>query len=711
MTEMYDFSGITTAYEVLCNDGRVIRDGAFAHQEGQTVPIVWHHQNRDITNVLGTIRLTRNESPLGVRGKATFNNTKQGEQAKILVHSKAIDSLSIWANEIVETVGRFELEPGVVANKSVTGGVIREVSLVPVGANPGAKIDEVIRHSTDPLDPDSWVHDGLIIHSGIKIDLEDLVSEQEEEIEEEELEHGETTEEESTEEESTEEESTEEESTEEESTEETEDEHLSHEDGDDVETVGSIYSTLTEEQRQVADSILHTALTGEIPPGSDDEEEEDGPTFEEVFNTLSEKQKYVVHYLAGALSEEDDDESEESEENTISQGDPDMRKTFNPFETQPEGRDMVKHQGVIDLLDKAKKTSHPSLRELFKEHEYDDDVIRHSVTDIDFMFPDARAVQPGGPELWADREMGWVPKVLNGVHPRMFGRIKSWYANISADAARAKGYVTGDEKVEEVLAILKRVTEPKTVYKFQKIDRDDLVDITDFNFIVWLKSEMRLMLDEELARAILISDGRTDVDEEKITEVNIRPIYNDSDVYTHKAVFNDVSNEQDWGLFDDAEALQFVDHIATAMGYYQGAGSPTLFCQPRLVSKMLTVRDTTGRRIHESVGSLAAAMLVGRIVEVPVMNALEEADVVDPTGADQNGDAIPAGTYDIATMGVIVNLSDYTVGADRGGAVAFFDDFDLNFNKLEYLIETRISGALTKPKSAIAVNLVTAKTA
>jgi hypothetical protein len=657
----------------------------------------------DIRNYLGTIELNHNNSPLGVRGKAKFNKTAEGRKAKKLVHEGAIESLSIWANEVIEEIGRFELEPGVVAHKSVTGGVIREVSLVVRGMNPGAKIDEVIRHSNDPLDPDTFVHDGLIIHSGLPIEIDLVDEEEDEEIEEVETEETEETEE--------------VEEVEEEETEEVdeEDETISHED---EETIADILDTLNEKQMLAVDALLHSAVTGEtLPQTSSEEGGEDGENLGEIFDTLSDKQKEVVQYLAGALAEENADESEEEpeeepEEESISQGDPIMPKTYNPFESAGGSKsDPVAQENVLNLLQSAKAHRAPSLRELFTTEEIGDDIIQHSVTDIDFMFPDARAVQPGGPQYFADRDMSWVRVVLNGVRPRPFSRIKSWYANISGADARAKGYVTGNQKVEEVIAVLKRTTVPQTIYKFQKLDRDDVLDITDFNVVVWLKAEMRMMLEEELARAVLISDGRNDTGDDAILSANVRPIYNDADVYTHKSIYNDVGSEDDWANFTDTEVLAFVDHVARSLTYYRGSGSPTLFCQPELISKMLLVRDTTGRRIHDNLSALAAAMRVSRIVEIPVMAGLEATGVVDPTGTDQNGAAIPAGTYDIATMGIIVNLQDYVIGADNGGQTAFFDDFDLNFNKYEYLSETRVSGALVNPKSAIAVQLVTAKTA
>jgi hypothetical protein len=288
--------------------------------------------------------------------------------------------------------------------------------------------------------------------------------------------------------------------------------------------------------------------------------------------------------------------------------------------------------------------------------------------------------------------------------PRPFARIKSQYADITGADARAKGYVTAAEKVEEVIAVLKRVTTPQTIYKLQKLDRDDIIDITDFDVVVWLKGEMRLMLREELARAILISDGRNDTGADAILKANVRPIYNDSAVYTISKIFNDVANEQELVAFTATETIELIDYIADARKDYRGVGSPTFYCQPEVLAKLLLVRDTDNRRLHPTEASLAEALRVNNIVEIPPMSAMSRAGIVDPPG-------LPTGTYTIATLGIIINLADYIIGADKGGQTAFFDDFDLDYNKYTYLYETRLSGALVNPKSAMAIELVTAKTA
>lgn len=385
----------------------------------------------------------------------------------------------------------------------------------------------------------------------------------------------------------------------------------------------------------------------------------------------------------------------------------------NIFEQQGqvhEEENVLTHQAVHGALTFAAERRVGSLREVFNSNDIHlAHNISHSITDIDNMFPDAKAVTPGGPEFYS-RPMEWVEKVLGGTNKRPFSRIKSWYTDLTPDAARAKGYVTAALKVEEVIAVLKRTTTPQTIYKLQKLDRDDILDITDFDVVVWLKGEMRLMLREELAGAILISDRRS-AGADKIVETNVRPIYNDSDVFTVKFRHNDVGNEQALSAFTDAELIDLIDGIASQMRNYRGAGSPTFYCSPEVKSAFMLIRDADNHRLHPTTAVLAAALGVKDVVEVPVMSNFSTAGVVDPSGTDQAGAAIPAGTYTLAHLGVIVNLSDYVVGMDRGGQTSFFDDFDIDYNKYTYLYETRLSGALIHPMSAIAVDLVTAKTA
>lgn len=645
----YDFSGIATAYGVLCQDGRVIKQGAFDHQAGQIVPMVWRHGHDDIRNVVGHAILGRNEDPPGMRVNAFFNNTDEGQRAKLLVHNKDIEHLSIWANQLTEGEGMFEGEAVIETKK----GTIREVSLVLAGKNPGAFIDRVVRHSDDPLDPDSFIEDGIIIHTDFSIELEEVEEvEEEEDAEEEAVEHQEEP------------------------------------------TVEDILKTLNEDQQNLFDIILHAAALGEkTPPKTSSKSNGEGPTVQAVFDTLNEEQKNILYYMAGELSPEE-----------ISQGDLDpMPKTHNIFEDDEvikEQENVISHEQAMNILSKAVSQRASSLRHAFMEA---DVVLSHSITDIDFMFPETRNVKGGGPQ-WYARPMEWVESVLGATNPRPFARIKSMYADLTGADARAKGYVTGAQKVEEVIAVLKRSTLPQTVYKLQKLDRDDIIDITDFDVVVWLKSEMRMMLREEIARAILISDGRNDTGADAIMSTNIRPIYNDDPVYTIDAIYNDVGNEKAFSAFTDAECIALVDFIASQRQYYRGAGSPVFYTQPEVLSRLLLIRDADTRRLYRSEAELASELRVSRIVEIPPMSGMARTGEVDPP-------SLPVGTYNIETLGVIVNLSDYVIGQDRGGKTAFFDDFDIDFNKYTYLYETRMSGALVNPKSAISVENVTAKTA
>ncbi len=292
--------------------------------------------------------------------------------------------------------------------------------------------------------------------------------------------------------------------------------------------------------------------------------------------------------------------------------------------------------------------------------------------------------------------MGWVDKVLNATRTRPFARIKSMYADITADEARAKGYVTAAQKVEEVIAVLKRITTPQTIYKLQKLDRDDIIDITDFDVVTWLKGEMRVMLREELARAILISDGRSGASADKIIETNVRPIVSDDPVYTVSNIYLDLTNEKPLADLTMTETLALIDYIADARKDYKGAGNPVFYCSSEALTRMLLVRDTTGRRIHESEASLASALRVSSIVEVPPMSNITRTETISTVD------------YTVETLGIIVNLSDYVIGADKGGQTSFFDDFDIDFNQYKYLYETRVSAALVTPKSALAIELVTA---
>ena len=394
-------------------------------------------------------------------------------------------------------------------------------------------------------------------------------------------------------------------------------------------------------------------------------------TVADVFNTLSEKQKTVVYAMIGQALEDagatDGEPTEGGNENM-------KHNVFDQEEVYDDTT--LSHSEMEAIISDAKR--YGSLK---------DSVLAHGITDINYLFPDAQTMDntPG----FITREQTWVNKVMSGVHNTPFSRIKSIFANLTEAEARAKGYIKGKQKVEEVFGLLKRTTTPTTIYKKQKLDRDDVVDITDFDVVAWLKTEMRLMLDAEIARAVLIGDGRLSSSDDKINEQNIRPIWKDDDLYTIKQVINVTSTAT-----SDQKAKAFIQAAVRARKNYKGSGNPTLYTTEDKLTDCLLMEDTTGRVIYESVDKLATALRVKEIVTVPVMEG--------QTRTDSNSK-----TRTLA--GIIVNLADYNIGADKGGAVNMFDDFDIDYNAQKYLIETRCSGALTVPYSAIALEeLVTA---
>jgi len=400
-----------------------------------------------------------------------------------------------------------------------------------------------------------------------------------------------------------------------------------------------------------------------------DEKSEDEETVADVFNTLTEKQKTVVYAMIGQALEEKE-ESEDNNNNDDSKGGNKTMK-HNVFDKEDTKKDVLSHSDLEAIFADAKR--YGSLK---------DSVLAHGIEQIDYLFPDAKNVT--NTPQFIQRDMGWVQKVMNSVHHTPFSRIKSILADITEDDARAKGYIKGNLKKDEVFTLLKRTTTPTTIYKKQKLDRDDVVDITDFDVVAWLKSEMRMMLDEEIARAILVGDGRLSSSDDKINEQNIRPIWKDDDLYTIKAPVTVAANAT-----ADEKAKAFIRATIKSRKNYKGSGEPTLYTTEDVLTDCLLMEDTIGRVIYDSVSKLATALRVKEIVTVPVMENLSRVD---------NGT-----TYGL--MGIIVNLTDYNIGADKGGAVNMFDDFDIDYNAQKYLIETRCSGALIKPYSAIALEL------
>ena len=657
----YDFSGWATRNDLKCSDGRTIRKDAFKHNDGQTVPLVWNHNHNDPMNILGHALLENREE--GVYAYCSFNNTPAGQNGRQLVQHGDVTALSIYANQLKQY------------GQDVVHGAIREVSLVLAGANPGAVIDAVLEHGDGEESGAIIFNDmeGLVIeHTTLSgNDTPPVVKEdpKEEAVPEkaekparqkkakeakEELAHAEKEEEVEVKEEKAEE-------------------------ADDGETVADVFNTLSEKQKQVVYALIGQAIEdakggkvehSELAHADGDEKEEgDGETVADVFNTLSEKQKKVVYALIGQAIEDAKD-----------------GKTTDDKGEEPEGEEMKHNVFESDEKNDATVLTHSEMAEIFADAKrcgsLKEAVLQHGIEDIGYLFPDEKSVTqtPG----FIRRPDEWVGKVMNGVHKTPFSRIKSLNADLTEADARAKGYVKGNMKVEEIFNILKRTTTPTTVYKKQKIDRDDQIDITDFDVVAWLKSEMRTMLDEEIARAILVGDGRSAASSDKISETNIRPIWTDDNLYTIKKTIAITSSTT-----DDAKAKAFIRAAVKARKDYRGSGNPTLFTTEDMLNDCLLMEDTTGRVIYDSVDKLATALRVKEIVTVPPMEDLVR---------ESNGV-----TYELG--GIIVNLNDYNVGADKGGQVSMFDDFDIDYNQQKYLIETRCSGALIKPYSAIALEM------
>ena len=392
-------------------------------------------------------------------------------------------------------------------------------------------------------------------------------------------------------------------------------------------------------------------------------------TVADVFNTLSEKQKNVVYAIIGQALEEGEGSNDEEE----SEGGKEMKhNVFDQIEEKQD--DVLSHDAMNTIISDGKRFG--SLKESFLAH-----ADEYGIKQIDYLFPEAKSLN--NPPEFIKRETDWVSKVMNGVHRTPFSRIKSSFADITADEARAKGYIKGNLKKEEVFTLLKRSTTPTTIYKKQKLDRDDIIDITDFDVVAWLKSEMRMMLNEEIARAILIGDGRLSSSDDKINEQNIRPIASDAELYSVRVPVSVAASAT-----TDDKAKAMIRAAVKARKEYKGSGNPTFFTTEDWLTDALLLEDTMGHRLYKNESDVAAAMRVSNIVTVPVMEGAK-----GPNGGD--------------LIGIIVNLNDYNVGADKGGAINMFDDFDIDYNQQKYLIETRCSGALTKPYSALVLELAT----
>lgn len=564
----YDFSGWATKTGLKCSDGLTIEKNAFKDCDGKKVPLIWNHGHSSPLNVLGHAELEAR--PEGVYAYCTFNNTEQGRSAKEMVEHGDVESLSIFANRLKKN-GSY-----------VMHGNIREVSLVLAGANPGAFIDNVIRHSEDG---DIVSDSELVIFTG------------------EELSHG--------------------------------DSEPDKKKGDD---------------KTLDDNIQN-------------ESSKNTKTLEEIVNSMNDEQKEALYAIVGAVKSgvgEDQDD-----------GGKDMKHNIFANNRDNDTDDILKHADCDKEQLFKDGNRYGSLKDSF---------IAHGIENLDLLFPDFQSLDKT--PQFITRDMGWVAGVMAKVHKTPFSRIKSMFADITADDARAKGYIKGNLKKEEVFSLLKRTTSPTTIYKKQKFDRDDILDINDFDVLAWVKAEMRMMLDEEIARAILVGDGRSTASDDKINESCIRPIYTDASLYTVRKSFNA------HGLSENEEAKEFIRSCIKLRKEYKGSGNPTLYTTEDRLTSMLLITDDMGRDIYDSVDKLKSKLRVSDIVTVPPM------ENVTRKNEDQK----------VLTLdGIIVNLDDYNIGADKGGSVSFFDDFDIDYNKQKYLIETRCSGALTKPYSAMVI--------
>lgn len=565
----YDFSGWATRANLKCSDGRTIMRDAFKQNDGQKVPLVWNHQHDDPNEVLGHALLENRED--GVYAYCSLNDTEAGKTAKLLIQHGDISALSIYANQLKQNMS------------NVVHGNIREVSLVLAGANPGASIQSVIQHG-------ATIEDEAMIYTGEELSI------------------------------------------------------------------------------MHSDDPKPPVEKPEKPEKPEKNTDENGETIGDIFNTLDEKQKEVVYALIGEALENNNSEG----------GDNTMKHNVFDQSEEQNSENVLSHSEMQTIIEDGKRFG--SLKESFLQHAEE-----YGIENIEYLFPEAKSLNT--PPDFIKREMGWVQTVMSGVHHTPFSRIKSMFADITADEARARGYMKGKLKKEEVFGLLKRTTTPTTIYKKQKLDRDDVIDITDFDVVAWLKSEMRMMLEEEMARAILIGDGRLPSSDDKINEQNIRPIWKDEELYTIRGIVKGDDSDK------AALATEFIDQSVRSMTDYRGSGSPTAYMTAEMLTECLLLKDTNGKRIYSNENEVATAMRVSKIVTVPVMNNQTRKE-----GSD---------TYTL--QAIIVNLNDYNVGADKGGAINMFDDFDIDYNQQKYLIETRCSGALTKPFSAIV--LETKKTA
>lgn len=612
-----DFSGWATRNDLVCADGRTIRHNAFEDCDGKTVPLVWNHQHDEPGNILGHALLENRKD--GVYAYCTFNETDAGKAAKMLVQHGDIASLSIYANGLKQT-----------PSKDVTHGVIREVSLVVAGANPGAFIDFV---------------------------------------------------------------------------------DMAHGEGGEQEMILSAYEPISLFRPDEKPPLVHKAGSEdgkkEDKPKGDGKEEkpEDEKTVQDVVDSMTEEQRTVMYALIGAAMEELDSQKGKGDGGDDDDDDPDKKsdktkggnKTMkhNVFENKDTQDTVLSHSDRADILALAKSNSVGSLQTALKIYAEQNE-LKHGIDNIESLFPDFKDLRPGAPER-VTRDQGWVTAVMQKVHKSPISRIRTRQMDTRKDSIRAHGYQKGKRKtLSGNMNVITRTTDPQTVYRTDALHRDDIVDITDFDVVEYQYAVMRENLNEEVATAIMVGDGREADDEMKISEDHIRSIWNDNDLYTiHYDVDIEAARAELNGSKTDmsfGENYIYSEAIITAALYarekYKGTGTPDFFCTPHLVNVMLLARDMNGRRIYNSKADLAAALNIGELYTAEQFEGLVR---MDDEGAKHK------------LLGLFVNLADYTVGSTKGGEITRFDQFDIDFNQQKYLIETRLSGALTRVYSAIAL--------
>jgi len=626
----YDICGWATKFNVHCADGRTIRPGSFDECDGKQVPLVWQHMHDDPANVLGHAVL--HVRPEGVWTEAWFNDSTKADDAKELIRNRDINSFSIYANKLKHK------------GHDVVHGIIREVSLVLAGANPEALIEfPVLEHGDgEPVEDEAVIYSQGIIAPVGSLPASVFPNAQAAQ------------------------------------------DYMLHgaiapkpavpiPASETPRTDTAIYSGIMPDYQN---TLAHAeATTAPQPPkttapegGNTMPNAQNQRTVRDVFNEMTEEQKNVVYFMLGEMMDDLGTEDNNMMHSAFENSSPRARLTAEDYK---EIFSLAKKEGSLKAGVEAFAEAN-SDRLAHSVYNADGSEQTYGIADIDTLFPEYKNITDT-PEM-IKRDQDWVGTVMNGVRKTPFSRIKSQFANITMDEARAKGYTKGNRKVEEVFSLLKRTTDPQTVYKKQKMDRDDILDITDFNVVSWIKSEMRMMLDEEIARAILIGDGRLSTDDDKVDPSHIRPIWGDDELYAIKAHVTA-------GADDAATAKAAIRTAIKARKNYKGSGNLTFYTTEDMLTEMLLLEDGIGHPLYADVAALARKLRVNKIVTVPVM----ENQV--------------SGSETLA--GIMVDLKDYNVGADKGAGVEMFDDFDIDYNQYKYLIETRISGALVKPYSAI----------